>query len=185
MESTPRIKEILGSNLAKEPYKYKPTEMGGGASSSRFLGLPLPLLPDISKSEIMVGKDDPILGVLGIRQRGDTMVNLWKGPNKKSNRYLQHQYIRMLESIGGTLNPSNKVGLDSKTAFDIDYPKRVGGDKDSFMRKISPIIHWTFKLRELSQQELSRGDRKALALRTDTMCKHMEWTYWWIHRLLD
>lgn len=75
-ESTPRIKGILGPNLSKEPYKYKPTEMGGGASSSRFLGLPLPLLPDISKSEIIVGKDDPILGVLGIRQRGDTMVNL-------------------------------------------------------------------------------------------------------------
>lgn len=73
---TPKLNGILGSRLTKEPYNLKPSEMGGGGGGSRFLGLPLPLLPDISKSQVEVGVDHEVLKIYGIKQRADTKVSL-------------------------------------------------------------------------------------------------------------
>lgn len=73
---TPKLNGILGSRLTMEPYNLKPSEMGGGGGGSRFLGLPLPLLPDISKSQVEVGVDQEVLKIYGIKQRADTKVSL-------------------------------------------------------------------------------------------------------------
>lgn len=164
---TPKLKETLEFQQTKEPYSFKPSEMGG-TGGSKFLGLPFPLLPDISTSHVAVGGDNPILKTHGINQRQDTEVALYKGPNRKANRYLKWQYIRMLESIGATLKPEVEGELQVKTNFDMDIIKRLGKTFDEHNREIAPHIFWTLKLRDLAQQGLGRSDRKALKKRTNT-----------------
>lgn len=164
---TPKLKEVLEFQQTKEPYKFQPSQMGG-TGGSKFLGLPFPLLPDISTSQVAVGGDNPVLKTYGINQRKDTCVTLFKGPNRKANRYLKWQYIRMLRSIGATLNPGQDGELQVKTDFDMDVVKRLGKTFDEHDREIPPHIFWTLKLRELANQELSRSDRKALNKRTNT-----------------
>lgn len=138
-EHTPKLKEVLGFQQTKEPYCFKPSEMGG-VGRSRFLGLPLPLLPDISTSHVAVGGDNPTLRAYGINQRKDTEVALYKGPNRKANRYLKWQYIRMLESIGGTLKPEVEGKLQVKTYFEMNIIKRLGKTFDEHNREIAPHI---------------------------------------------
>lgn len=164
---TPKLNRILGSRLTEEPYNLKPSEMGGGGGS-KFLGLPLPLLPDISKSQVEVGVDQEVLKIYGIKQRADTKVSLWKGPNRKSNRYLKFQYARMIQSIGGTLQKTGKASLTVKTNFDLDSIKRLGPQEDKFGRTIPRKVVWTFKIRELMKSSLSRVERKALKKRSET-----------------
>lgn len=167
-DTTVKLKEILGSRLTQEPYNLKPSEMGGGGGGSRFLGLPLPLLPDISKSQVEVGVDHEVLKVYGIKQRADTKVLLWKGPNRKANRFLKFQYARMIQSIGGTLHKTGEPSLTTKTNFDLASITKLGPQEDKFGRTIPRAVVWNFKLRKLQSQQLSRVEKKALKGRTET-----------------
>lgn len=136
---TPKLKGILEFQQTKEPYKFQPSMMAG-SGGCKFLGLPFPLLPDISTSHVAVGGDNPVLKPYGISQREDTVVSLFQGPNRKANRYLKWQYIRMLSSIGATLNPMYGGSLQKRTGFDMDIVKRCGKDHDEFEREIQPHI---------------------------------------------
>lgn len=163
-EATPQLKVQIKNRLMEEPFTFKPSEMGGGGGS-KFLGLPLPLLPDISISNVTVGEDNKILKVYGISQRADTEVALFKGTNRKANRHLRYQYSRMLECIGGTIDPREATGsIQRKTNLKINYRPK-GGFVDEFGRKTPPIIIWTLKLRELVEKSLSRGTKQALKKR--------------------
>lgn len=167
LEHTPKLKVQIMNRLTEEPFEFKPSEMGGGGGS-KFLGLPLPLLPDISISNVTVGEDNKILEVYGISQRADTEVALFKGTNRKANRHLKYQYIRMLECIGGTLDPREATGqIQVKTKFNFNYRPK-GGFVDEFGRKVSPKIIWSLKLRELMEKSLGRNARHALKRRTKT-----------------
>lgn len=167
LETTPVLKRILGSRLEQPPYQMKPSEMGIGGGG-KFLGLPLPLLPDISKSEVTIGEDNSVLKVYGISQREDTEVVLFKGPNRKANRYLKHQYTKMLESIGGTIDPGQATGsVQGSTKLNLSYTPE-GGHVDKFGRKIPPSIIWSLKLRELVGMPLKRADKQALKRRIKT-----------------
>lgn len=166
-KETPKLKSVIEHQQTKEPYKFQPSQMGG-TGGSKFLGLPLPLLPDISTSHVAIGGDNPVLKAYEISQRKDTCVTLFKGPNRKANRYLKWQYIRMLRSMGATLNPGVVGKLQEETDFDMDIVKRIGKTYDEHNREISPHIYWTLNLRDLANKELSRSDRKALKQRTNT-----------------
>lgn len=145
-KTTPKLRDILASRLQEEPYGFKPSEVAGGGGS-RFWGLPLPLLPDISLSSVEVGEEGSLLKLYGIKQREGTIVQLAKGPNRKANRYLKFQYIRLLESLGGTIFPEdNSKTLHDKTIFGIGLMKakrKVGWEppEDDFGRKIMPPIY--------------------------------------------
>lgn len=118
--TTPKLKKTLGSRLREEPFVLEPSEMAGGGGG-KFLGLPLPLLPDISKSIVEVGEEHSLLKIYGIEQRNGTKVSLFRGPNRKANRYLRYQYSRMLEAIGGTLDPMmGGAKLTQKTFLSIE-----------------------------------------------------------------
>ena len=73
-----------------------------------FYGTPLPLIPDIRKSEVSEGAVGALLDAFGVSKRFERVVTLQKGPNKKSNRYLVFQYKRLIKSIDGTINKGEK-----------------------------------------------------------------------------
>lgn len=167
LETTPKLKEIIRSRIGQPPILMKPSEMAGGGGG-KFLGLPLPLLPDISVSTVTVGEENEVLKVYGISQRANTEISLFKGPNRKANRYLKHQYIKMLESIGGTIDPSQATGsIVGSTKLGLGYNPE-GGHVDKHGRKVPPSIIWSLKLKELVGKPLSRADRKALKRRIRT-----------------
>jgi hypothetical protein len=64
-----------------------------------FYGTPLPLIPDIRKSEVSEGVVGTLLETFGMTKRFGRQVTLSKGPNRKANRYLVHQYNRLIKSI--------------------------------------------------------------------------------------
>jgi len=67
-----------------------------------FYGTPLPLIPDIRKSEVSEGIVGTLLEAFGVAKRFDRQVTLSQGPNKRANRYLVYQYNRLIKSIDGT-----------------------------------------------------------------------------------
>jgi hypothetical protein len=72
-----------------------------------FFGTPLPLIPDVRKTEVSDGVVGLLLESLGVKKRFDRVVTLQKGPNKRLNRYLVYNYKRLIKSIDGTLVPGN------------------------------------------------------------------------------
>jgi hypothetical protein len=68
-----------------------------------FFGTPLPLIPDVRKSEVGEGVVGQLLESLGVSKKFESVVTLSKGPNKRLNRYLVYQYTRLIKSIDGTL----------------------------------------------------------------------------------
>jgi hypothetical protein len=76
-------------------------------SSKGFYGTPLPLIPDIRKSEVSEGVVGQLLEALGVSKKFESIVTLQKGPNKRHNRYLGYQYRRLIKSIDGTLVQGN------------------------------------------------------------------------------
>jgi hypothetical protein len=73
-----------------------------------FLGPPLPLISDIRKSEVSEGVVGTLLEALGVIRKFERVVTLYAGPNRRSNRYLVHQYNRLIKSINGTPVKGNK-----------------------------------------------------------------------------
>ncbi len=71
--------------------------------SKGFFWTPLPLLPDIRKSEVSGGTVGKLLEAFGIVKGFDRRVTLYQGPNKRKNRYLVYQYKRLIKSIDGEL----------------------------------------------------------------------------------
>jgi hypothetical protein len=76
-------------------------------SSKGFYGTPLPLIPDIRKSEVSEGVVGQLLEALGVSKKFESIVTLSKGPNRRLNRYLVYQYKRLIKSIDGTLVEGN------------------------------------------------------------------------------
>jgi hypothetical protein len=72
-------------------------------STKGFYGTPLPLIPDIRKSEVSEGFVSDVLQMFGVKKSFDRRVTLFQGPNKRSNRYLVFHYKRMIEAIDGNL----------------------------------------------------------------------------------
>jgi hypothetical protein len=74
-----------------------------------YFGTPLPLIPDIRKSEVSDGVIGILLEALGVAKKFDQRVTLHQGPNKRLNRYLVFQYKRLIKSIGGTTVKGNNI----------------------------------------------------------------------------
>lgn len=134
-----------------------------------FLGLPLPLFPDISKAEVTVGVIDKVLHVLGISKKKGTTVSLWKGPNGRANRYLNHEYMRMVSTWGGTLDPRLRTkktrNFTSKTDFGYKY---LGKDVilEKGQKAVPAKLWWTMCFRKLDLKCMTRSDRKAVLFRS-------------------
>jgi hypothetical protein len=77
--------------------------------SKGFYGTPLPLIPDIRKSEVSEGAVGILLEALGVShiKKFERYVTLTQGPNKRSNRYLRIQYKRLIKSIDGIIVPGD------------------------------------------------------------------------------
>jgi hypothetical protein len=72
-------------------------------SNKGFYGTPLPLIPDVRKTEVSQGIVGTLLEALGVGKKFERVVTLSQGPNKRLNRYLVYQYTRLIKSIDGTL----------------------------------------------------------------------------------
>jgi len=72
-------------------------------NSKGFFGTPLPLIPDIRKSEVVDGYVGQLLEAFGVSKKFNRVVTLHQGPNKRLNRYLVFQYKRLIKSIDGTI----------------------------------------------------------------------------------
>ncbi|HYT41841.1 MAG TPA: hypothetical protein VEP90_05815, partial [Methylomirabilota bacterium] len=101
-----------------------------------FYGTPLPLIPDIRKSEVSEGVVGKLLEIFGVAKKFERQVTLNKGPNKRSNRYLVFQYERLIKSVNGTIVRGNS-----------DTPSHVV---------------WEYNFYELSKVNLKKKDRKYL-----------------------
>jgi hypothetical protein len=67
-----------------------------------FYGTSLPLISDIRKSEVSVGIVGALLEAYGVKRKFERTVTLHAGPNRKSNRYLVHEYNRLIKAMNGT-----------------------------------------------------------------------------------
>ncbi|HYT43850.1 MAG TPA: hypothetical protein VEP90_16035 [Methylomirabilota bacterium] len=76
-----------------------------------FFGTPLPLIPDVRKTEVFEGVVGLLLESLGVNKRFERIVTLYKGPNKRLNRYLVCQYKRLIKSIDGTPVSGTKLKM--------------------------------------------------------------------------
>jgi hypothetical protein len=76
-------------------------------STKGFYGTPLPLIPDIRKSEVSEGFVSNVLQLFGLQKKFERKVTLFQGPNKRANRYLVFHYRRMIEAIDGTIVKGN------------------------------------------------------------------------------
>lgn len=88
--------------LPSEPAVLKDRDVLKGG----YRGTPLPILPDIRKAEVDVGTSTPWLLEYGINKMEGKEIRLFPGPNKKLNRYLTHEYNRMISIIGGQVHPA-------------------------------------------------------------------------------
>jgi hypothetical protein len=89
---------------SKNTSQSLPREIPSDVKGSKgFCGLPLMFIPNIRKSEVNIGTTSKILNFFGINKKLGTSVTLYLGPNKKANRYLKYQYIRLIRSIGGRI----------------------------------------------------------------------------------
>lgn len=74
-----------------------------GSAGIRFAGTSLPLIPNVRKFEIVLGKLDALLQKFGIDVRIGNFYGLWPMGNHKQNRYLKHQYRRLIRANGGII----------------------------------------------------------------------------------
>lgn len=96
-------KELYNPKSIKKN-KSLPLEISADVKQSKgFCGLPLNFIPNIRKSEVSSGNPSKLLNLFGINQKDGTTIKLFRGPNKKVNRYLKHQYKRLVQSIGGRI----------------------------------------------------------------------------------
>jgi hypothetical protein len=115
-----------------------------------FFGPPLPLIPDIRKSEVSEGVVGQLLEALGVSKRFERVVTLSKGPNKRSNRYLVYQYKRLIKSIDGTL---------------------VKGDSNK-----PPHVIWAYNIYKLTNPNLINDAEKMEVLKLNGYKAPNKWT---------
>jgi hypothetical protein len=107
-------------------------------SSKGFFGTPLPLIPDVRKSEVGEGVVGQLLEALGVShiKKFKRVVTLKRGPNKRINRYLIYQYTRLIKSIDGTLVKGNS-----------DFPAHV---------------IWAYNIYKITSPELTQEEKAKL-----------------------
>jgi hypothetical protein len=85
--------------------KYAPKEISTDDHSGKgFAGTSLMLFPNVRETEVELGEKGSWFKLFGIDKRIGTIITMYLGPNRRTNRYLTFQYIRLFKSIGGKLN---------------------------------------------------------------------------------
>jgi hypothetical protein len=118
-----------------------------------FFGTPLPLIPDIRKTEVGLGLVGTLLEALGVSKKFERVVTLRKGPNKRINRYLIFQYRRLIKSINGNLvkSSSNRPAhvVWDYSIYKITNPLITQEEKAEFLnikiRKWTPLHEYLVK----------------------------------------
>jgi hypothetical protein len=87
-----------------------------------FYGTPLPLIPDIRSCDVMDGTVGKLLEAFGVKKKFGRIVTLNKGPNRRSNRYLVLQYIRLIKSLDGSI-VSGSVDTLSHVVWPVNFYK--------------------------------------------------------------
>lgn len=120
-----------------------------GHRPGRFVNTSLPLLPDIRKASVDKGKYSKFFELFGLKLRVDSETILEKGPNKKANRYLRYNYIRMVKSLFGTVEFASV-----KRTFIIK-------GEPTLMKTSIPIhVSWDLVHRAVRLDLLTRKERK-------------------------
>jgi hypothetical protein len=150
-ETLRKSTESLEARLAKVEERELDTSSEKGAPLDRpsdvttkkdFCGLPLRFLPDIRKSDIILGEGNKFLKLFGLSKRTWSIMTFYKGPNKKLNRYLNFQYTRLVKSIGGQIK-TDKV-----------YSKLLNRNV------VTRSIIWKVKLRDMDTSGMTRAQKK-------------------------
>jgi hypothetical protein len=147
-----RIENVL---LSEEPRILE----GDSPKSKGWLGTGLPLIPNISKSEVEVGTLSNVLELFGLKRREGTRVILYHGPNGRSNRYLRFQYQRLVFSIGGRIR--GKTVSWTKVWKNIPRDRKIDGRTRSQRRADAKSVR-TFWAVGLNLVVNSRAFRIAL-----------------------
>jgi hypothetical protein len=147
--------------------------------SKGFYGTPLPLIPDIRKSEVSEGVVGSLLESFGITKKFGRLVVLHQGPNKRSNRYLVFQYQRLIKSLNGvTVKGNNSTPAHvvwSHNFYEISKMKDISA-KDRRKYKSMARTYWSIAMQLLRS---SRAFRIAVLKRT------LGKTGRWFHRDWD
>jgi hypothetical protein len=145
-----------------------------------FYGTPLPLIPDIRKSEVSEGAVGILLDAFGVSKRFERVVTLTQGPNKRSNRYLVFQYKRLIKSIDGTIVKGNKNTLAHvnwmHNFYNLSSPTSGLSSKDRKNLRAKARSYWVIAVQLL---------RTSLAFRMALIKKSMGKTGRWFHRDFD
>ncbi len=121
-----------------------------------------------------------LLEVFGIVKKFERRVTLHQGPNKRSNRYLVHQYTRLIKSIDGTMLKGDKSTM-SNVVWQYD-----------FYRLSSPNADLTNSQKKILRKKArtywgiaNQLIRKSLAFRIAVLKKSLGKTGRWFHRDFD
>jgi hypothetical protein len=145
-----------------------------------FFGTPLPLIPDVRKTEVSDGVVGLLLESLGVKKRFDRVVTLQKGPNKRLNRYLVYNYKRLIKSIDGTLVPGN-VDKMAHVIWEHDFYKLTSPDNYLSARQRKELRRKARKFWGIANQLI----KQSISFRTAVLRKILGKTDRWFHRDFD
>lgn len=89
----------MRSALRKDAFELS----DGQPVNKGFVGTSLPLLPNIRRADVKIGSLDFYLKLFGVSKRVGGTITLSGGPNRRANRYLRVQYMRMITAIFGVI----------------------------------------------------------------------------------
>jgi hypothetical protein len=150
-------------------------EAEGTFGSKGFYGTPLPLIPDIRSSEVVDGVFSTLLESLGVRRKFDRNVVLYRGPNKKANRYLIFQYKRMIKTLEGQIVSGNPI-TPAHVVWKYDFYKIFTNAPGAIIPHIKPEPKWKllrehlYGIKEKPEKQISR--RKLIKLAREVSRKY-------------
>jgi hypothetical protein len=148
--------------------------------SKGFYGSPLPLIPDIRESEVSEGIVSTLLSAFGISKRFGRVVTLTQGPNKRLNRYLVHQYKRLIKSIDGTLTKGDKF-KPAEIVWSYDFYRLSALDSGASAKYRKHLRAKARKYWCIANELLTKSIAFRIALINKTMGKAGRW----FHRHFD
>jgi hypothetical protein len=146
-------------------------------SDKGFFGAPLPLIPDVRKTEVETGIVGLLLEAFGVNKTFERTVNLYKGPNKKFNRYLVFQYKRLINSIDGKL-VNGTMDEASHIVWSHNFYKLTAADNEMTSKERKILKKKVRKYWGIGNQLI----RNSIAFRTAVLKKTLGKPDRWFHR---
>jgi hypothetical protein len=98
--------------------KHAPKEVSTEDNRGKgFAGTSLMLFPNVRETKVDLGEKSSWFGLFGIDKRVGTLITMYLGPNRRTNRYLTYQYIRLIKSIGGEIVKETRFSEHTQTHY--------------------------------------------------------------------